>query len=168
MPRKSSSTYAILGLLAIEPMSGYDIRKFVREVLNSFWNESYGRIYPSLGELVQRGLATKRLQRQKGKPDRHVYQITSRGRTELQAWLRLPPQPVQIRSEASLKLLFGANLSIEENLEAIKRVRTELLREKTALAEFEKAQARAKDGTAQWEYLAVVLRLGRMLNEARL
>ena len=53
MPRKSSSNYAILGLLAIEPMSGYDIRKFVREVLSNFWNESYGSIYPVLAELTR-------------------------------------------------------------------------------------------------------------------
>src|SRR5690349_18369884 len=123
MPRESSSSYAILGLLAIEPMSGYDIRKFVKEVLSNFWNESYGRIYPALAELTRQRLARRRLQRQRGKPDRHVYQITSQGRTELQAWLRRPPQPIQIRSEASLKLFFGANLSLQENLRAIERVR---------------------------------------------
>src|SRR5215470_19615285 len=116
MPRKRSSDYAILGLLAIEPMSGYDIRKFVREVLSNFWNESYGRIYPLLAEFTRQGFATKRRHRQDGKPDRHVYQITTRGRADLQAWLRLPPQPIQIRNEATLKLFLGANLCIEENL----------------------------------------------------
>lgn len=168
MARESSSNYAILGLLAIEPMSGYDIRKFVKEVLSNFWNESYGRIYPLLAELTQQGLATRRLQKQDGKPNRHVYQITSRGRTELQAWLRLPPQPLQIRNEASLKLFLGANLSIGENLQAIERVRDGLLREKAALARFEKAQAGERDSSDQWEYFALILRLGQLLNEARL
>lgn len=168
MPRKSSGDYAILGLLAIGPMSGYDIRKFVQEVLSSFWNESYGRIYPLLAELTRQGLARKRLERRTGKPDRHVYQITNRGRATLQAWLRLPPQPIQIRNEATLKLLFGANLSIQENLRAIERVRDGLLREKAALVEFEEAQAREKDESDQWEYFALVLRLGQVLNQARL
>lgn len=168
MPRKSSSGYAILGLLAIEPMSGYDVRKFIQEVLSNFWNESYGRIYPVLAELTRQGLATRRLHRQKGKPHRQVYRITSRGRSELQAWLRLPPQPLQIRNEASLKLFLGANLSIEENLQTIKRVRDGVLREKAALAEFEKAQARERDASNQWEYFALILRLGQRLNEARL
>src|SRR5205814_8702274 len=127
MPRKSSSNYALLGLLAIEPMSGYDIRKFVRQVLSNFWNESYGRIYPALAELTRQGLATRRHQRRNGKPDRQVYRITGRGRAELQAWLRLPPQPLQIRNEATLKLFLGANLSFEENLQAIQRVRDGLL-----------------------------------------
>src|SRR5262245_1904890 len=139
MPRKRSSDYAILGLLAIEPMSGYDIRKFVQEVLSNFWNESYGRIYPLLGELTRQGLATKRFEKQKGRPDRQVYRITRRGRAELRAWLRLPPQPTQIRNEASLKLLLGANLSIEENVKAIERIREGLLLEKAKLAGFEDA-----------------------------
>ena len=149
-------------------MSGYDIRKFVREVLSNFWNESYGSIYPVLAELTRQGLATRRPQRQKGKPDRQVYRITSRGRAELQAWLRLPPQPLQVRNEATLKLLLGANLSIEENLQALQGVRDGLLREKAALVEFEKAQARERDASVQWEYFALVLRLGQLLNEARL
>lgn len=168
MPRQSSSDFAILGLLTIEPMSGYDIRKFVKEVLSNFWNESYGRIYPLLADLHERGFVTKSLQKQGGKPDRHVYKITDRGRRELQAWLRLPAQPTQIRSEMSLKIFLGANLPVEENLQAVERLKRTLLAEKAALAAFEKAQAEESDGSIQWEYFGLTLLMGQILNEARL
>jgi hypothetical protein len=45
----STTPYAILGLLSIEPMSGYDIRANLEESLAHFWSESYGQIYPRSG-----------------------------------------------------------------------------------------------------------------------
>jgi PadR family transcriptional regulator AphA len=47
----STTPFAILGLLSIEPMSGYDIRRNLDESLSYFWSESYGQIYPSLKKL---------------------------------------------------------------------------------------------------------------------
>jgi len=36
----------LLGVLAIEPMSGYDLGLTIRQSVGHFWNESYGQIYP--------------------------------------------------------------------------------------------------------------------------
>ena len=55
---KQSTDFALLGLLSIEPMSGYDIRQNFQESLNFFWNESYGQIYPALKRLLARGFIT--------------------------------------------------------------------------------------------------------------
>ena len=38
----------LLGLLAIEPMSGYDLGVTIRASVGHIWNESYGQIYPNL------------------------------------------------------------------------------------------------------------------------
>lgn len=81
------SKYAILGMLSIEPMSGYDIKKEIQESISYFWTESYGQIYPVLKSLVAEKLVTKTVQKGVGKPDRHVYSLTERGRKELQTWL---------------------------------------------------------------------------------
>jgi len=168
MPRDNSSKYAILGLLTIEPMSGYDIRKFAREVLNHFWNESYGRIYPILAELTREGLATKRLHEQKGRPDRHIYSITARGRTALQQWLEQPSQPLVTRNEATLKFFLGGNLPLNRNLRVIEGQHQGLLEQKLILAGHEKAIAQERDDSEQWEYYFFTLRLGQLLNEARI
>ena len=50
--RSSSSKEVLLGLLAIQPMSGYDLGQNIRTSVGHFWNESYGQIYPNLKALA--------------------------------------------------------------------------------------------------------------------
>lgn len=168
MPRQSSSDYAILGMLTIEPMSGYDIRKFVQEVLSNFWNESFGRIYPLLGQLEKKGLVTARLHEQTGKPDRRVYHITNRGREVLKDWLRAPSQPMQIRNEATLKFILGTNLSVEESLAGIHQQRQHQLQVRQVLAGQMKEIETESDGSVRYDYFLLTARLGQLLNDARI
>lgn len=105
--RSNSTEFAILGMLSLMPMSGYDIRRFAAGSIGHFWNESYGQIYPTLKRLATNGLAVRRTERQTGKPDRHVYSITRQGRQALAAWLRQSPRVQSLRNEFLLKLFFG-------------------------------------------------------------
>jgi DNA-binding PadR family transcriptional regulator len=106
-----STAFAILGLLSIEPMSGYDIRRNLDESLSHFWSESFGQIYPSLRRLETARLiapvkeASPRLRR------RRVYTITVSGRARLRAWLAEPPKPQPPRNELLLKIFFGRQSS---------------------------------------------------------
>src|SRR3989441_13271562 len=102
--RRNRTRYAILGVLSRRPMSGYDVKKLIERSIAHFWNESYGQIYPSLNRLADEGLAERRRERQRGKPDRHVYSLTSKGRAELLRWLALPARLGPVRSELLLKL----------------------------------------------------------------
>ncbi|PYI52519.1 PadR family transcriptional regulator [Paenibacillus flagellatus] len=56
--RTNKSYYALLGLLAFGPHSGYDVKRRIEQQLSHFWSESYGQIYPNLKKLVEEGLAT--------------------------------------------------------------------------------------------------------------
>jgi DNA-binding PadR family transcriptional regulator len=103
----------LLGLLTIGPMSGYDLGQAIRTSVGFFWNESYGQIYPNLKNLAAEGLVTSKMERQKGKPDRHIYAITKKGRERLAAWLAIAPQPEIPRNELLLKLFFGAQVPAE-------------------------------------------------------
>lgn len=103
----------LLGLLTIGPMSGYDLGQAIRASVGFFWNESYGQIYPNLKNLAAEGLVTSKTHRQKGKPDRHIYTITKKGRERLAAWLAVAPQPEIPRNELLLKLFFGAQIPAE-------------------------------------------------------
>src|SRR6266567_1051182 len=80
---------ALLGLLSLGSMSGYDIRRLIPRSIGHFWSESYGQIYPGLKRLAVVGLVEKKTQRQKGKPDRHVYSLTPEGRAHLQEKLKM-------------------------------------------------------------------------------
>jgi len=101
----------LLGLLTVEPMSGYDIGLSIRASVGYFWNESYGQIYPNLKKLEAGGFASAKTERQKGKPDRRIYSITKKGRERLAKWLAVPPQPEIPRNELLLKLFFAAQVT---------------------------------------------------------
>jgi PadR family transcriptional regulator, regulatory protein AphA len=111
MARVNPTEFAILGLLAEAPSSGYDIKREVEERLSHFWSESFGHIYPMLRRLDQKGLVEKSVQRQSGKPDRKVYAITPAGRDALEGWFAEPPAPQRPRNELLLRLFFGRHTS---------------------------------------------------------
>jgi PadR family transcriptional regulator, regulatory protein AphA len=113
MPKENRSKYAILGMLDLCPMSGYDIRKFTAMSIAHFWKEDYGHIYPTLKLLLAEGLARKTEEAVEGKPPRHLYTITDEGRKELAAWLENAPNPPNIRIELLLKIFLGSKTGIE-------------------------------------------------------
>ena len=103
----STTPYALLGLLSIEPMSGYDIRRNLEESLSYFWSESYGQIYPALKRLEAARLIAPVKQRAPETRRRRLYRLTPRGRARLRKWLAEPPRPQPPRNELLLKLFFG-------------------------------------------------------------
>ncbi|GHO89224.1 PadR family transcriptional regulator [Dictyobacter formicarum] len=123
MPKENKSKYALLGILSVCPGSGYDIKKFMEQSTSNFWNESYGQIYPMLKKLVDEGLAVSRAEKQEGKPERYLYTLTDRGLEELQHWLVEPIEYATERNELLLKLLFGQQVSMSDNIEHVQRYR---------------------------------------------
>jgi PadR family transcriptional regulator AphA len=115
----------LLGLLAIEPMSGYDLGLNIRASVGHFWNESYGQIYPNLKKLASGGFVSCKTERQKGKPDRRIYSITEKGRERLTAWLAVRPQPEIPRNELLLKLFFGAQVPTQILIGYVERMAEE-------------------------------------------
>lgn len=123
MPRRfSSSMEVLLGLLAVEPMSGYDLGQAVRASIGHFWNESYGQIYPNLKRLAAAGFITGKAERQEGRPGRQVYSITKKGRERLAAWLAVEPQPEVPRNELLLKLFFGVQATPQAVIGFVERM----------------------------------------------
>jgi DNA-binding PadR family transcriptional regulator len=155
--RSSSSMEVLLGLLEIEPMSGYDLGLSIRGSVGHIWNESYGQIYPNLKKLAAGGFVTSKTERQKGKPDRRIYAITKKGRERLTKWLAVPPQPEIARNELLLKLFFGAQVApgllirfVELMVERERRVLDEL----TRLEREEIAQRQQYPGAPYWKMAA--------------
>jgi len=124
--RERSTPYAILGMLKLAPMSGYDIRREASSRIGYFWQESYGQIYPALRDLLARGLVRRRPDRGAKVPrdrrpglrtrDRQVYQITKRGREALKLWRARPPRMAPPRNELLLKLFFGERRSVKNEI----------------------------------------------------
>jgi PadR family transcriptional regulator AphA len=152
---------ALLGLLSLRPMSGYDIRQVISQSIGYFWSESYGQIYPSLKRLEAAGLVSKKTERKKGSPDRNVYSVTAVGRSRLREWLKLPVADVVPRNELLLKLFFGAHVPTSvsrEHVQAYMEVRQSELKTYDALAK----ELRKKGiPDTQLQFCMMTLNMGR-------
>jgi DNA-binding PadR family transcriptional regulator len=106
-----SIRHFILGLLNRQPMSGYDIKRFLKSLSWLIDSPSFGSLYPALHALLENGLVTVEVVSRQDKPPRKIYSITEAGRQVLQEWLGQP-----IGSGVSLKaflmrLVLASNLS---------------------------------------------------------
>jgi PadR family transcriptional regulator, regulatory protein AphA len=162
-----ATTNALLGLLSLGPMSGYDIRQLISRSIGHFWNESYGQIYPGLKRLAAAGLAEKKTERQKGRPDRHLYSLTTAGRKQLQEWLKLPVAEKEVpRNETLLKLFFGAHVSPSVSRTHVEAYLESHQRELQLYASMAKTLRKEAANDPQLPFWLMTLNLGRHENAA--
>jgi PadR family transcriptional regulator, regulatory protein AphA len=110
----TTTSYAILCLLAVRPWSTYELAKQMRRALNHIWPRAESNVYAEPKRLVEAGLAHAEAQRV-GKRPRTLYTITPQGLEAVQQWLRTESAPSRIESEALVKVLFG-NYGTKETL----------------------------------------------------
>ncbi len=108
-PAKTTTSEALLGMLSLRPMTGYEIRQQIEASIGNFWSESYGQIYPTLAKLHKQGLVSAKAARKAGGK---VYSLTPQGYARLNEWLGEMPQPRRPRNELLLKLFFAKNESV--------------------------------------------------------
>lgn len=117
-PRLTVSSYAVLGLLAIKPWTGYELTQQATRSLRFAWPKSERLLYAEPKKLVEHGLATAHGE-SVGQRNRTAYTITDEGRTALAAWMATSPQPPVLEAEALLRLLFAENGSKDDLIAAL-------------------------------------------------
>jgi PadR family transcriptional regulator AphA len=80
----------VLGLLARQPMAGYDIKRFLNKLSWLIGSPSFGSVYPTLHALLKDGLATVEVVPSQDRPPRKTYTITAAGRQALNERLGQP------------------------------------------------------------------------------
>jgi DNA-binding PadR family transcriptional regulator len=166
--RENKSKYAVLGLLGMGPMSGYDIKKKFEKITGNFWKESYGQIYPILKRLADKGLATKSIEKQDGKPDRHIYALTEEGRGVLQKWLVEPVARHIGRHEILLKLFFGRQISVAENIRQVEHFRNLSMTELADIEAIESSLETEKRDDPNRIFQLMTANYGKHINRANL
>lgn len=111
--RLTTSSYAVLGLLAIKPWTGYELTQQATRSLRFAWPKSERLLYGEPKKLVEHGLATA-LEESIGQRNRTLYSITDGGRAALGSWMATTPQPPALEAEALLRLLFAENGSTDD------------------------------------------------------
>lgn len=97
-----SLRFALLGLIADESASGYELtRKFEGSLQHYAWHAKHSQIYPELSKLAGDGLIEVA---EEGARGRRTYAITEAGRAALRAWLLSPPEAGGVRNEFVLRL----------------------------------------------------------------
>ncbi|MGC0421047.1 PadR family transcriptional regulator [Embleya sp. AB8] len=115
-----SLTMALLGLLAAEPASGYQLaREFERDLGRYAWHAGHSGIYPELIRMTERGLVEVTGE---GARNSRTYAVTALGRAELQAWLLAPPTGGKVRNEHVLRVFLLDALEPADGLRMLRRI----------------------------------------------
>lgn len=103
MPTSSTLAYALLGLLARGPLSGYELAQQMKAPVGYFWRARHSQIYPELARLQRAGWVTHEVVPQVDRPTKKVYAVTPAGLDALRAWVTAPSEPLVVRDELVLK-----------------------------------------------------------------
>lgn len=116
-----SLKHALLGILAVHPMSGYEVKQFFDSSVQHFWNAELSQIYPTLKHLEESGFVDKHVEIQENRPNRKIYEITKAGRDEFVRWVRETPPPAGLRDPFMIKVFFGTEVPLEDLLIVLRR-----------------------------------------------
>jgi len=118
----TTTSYAILGLLALRPWTTYELAKQMQRTLHYYWPRAESRLYDEPKNLVAHGLATAD-KTVVGRRPRTIYTITSCGEQALRAWLATPSAGPSLESEAIVKVFCAVHGTKAELLATIETIR---------------------------------------------
>jgi DNA-binding PadR family transcriptional regulator len=145
--------YKLLGMLARQPMSGYDLASHLKQPFVPFGPISHTQIYPALASLEQQGLVRfDIIEQHAARPNKKVYELTEEGRATLQQWVESPTPLVFFSDEFFLKA-YSLWLANPERMIERFREQAQLHQEKLALYEqvLQSKQLASSTGSKQAE-----------------
>jgi PadR family transcriptional regulator AphA len=108
MPRAqlTSFEHVLLGMISIQPSSGYDLKRRFATSPMGVYQPSSGALYPALERLERRGLVrSEALRPAAGGRPRQVYRLTADGRQAHIGWIREPVRPETVAQDLGMHLL---------------------------------------------------------------
>jgi PadR family transcriptional regulator AphA len=114
VPQLTTTSYAVLSLLALRPWTTYELAKQMKRSLGWIWPRAESRLYEEPKKLVAAGLATSRSE-PTGRRRSTVYSITPEGRQALAGWLAEPGAGPVLECEALVKIAY-ADLGTRDGL----------------------------------------------------
>lgn len=156
--------FALLGLLAEGPASGWDLSHRFDEVLGAVWPAGHPQIYGELRKMEAEGLIEIDSEGPRG---RKAYRITDAGLAAVRDWLAAGEVDHTMRLEPILRSVFFWLLTPEQLAEHLRREAEHY----DAVAEMYRELAAAKDrgdygDSVQTESLRIAAEAGVRLNDA--
>jgi PadR family transcriptional regulator AphA len=105
-PRLTTTSYAVLSLLAVKPWSTYELTRQMDRSLGRVWPRAASKLYEEPKKLVGYGLARSDKE-MVGRRPRTVYSITPDGKRALADWHTRPGDGPVLEFEQLLKIAFA-------------------------------------------------------------
>ena len=122
----TTTSYALLGLLATQSFTAYDLTQQMRRGLRWAWPRSEANLYNEAKRLVRLGWA-KGIKQRQGQRTRTRYEITDTGREALAGWLGEPPAALpQFESETMLRVFFADHGDASDLRATVEQTRRQL------------------------------------------
>lgn len=126
-----SLRYALLGLLADAPQTGYELTKHFERVLSRYaWSASHSQVYPELRRMTEEQLVEVVGEGARGS---RRYAITETGHERLREWMLTPAGDAPARNEFLLRLFMLTALEPADARALIERITEEAERESADL-----------------------------------
>lgn len=158
----TSTSYALLGLLAARPWTTYELAQQMDRTFSQFWPRAKSKLYEEPKKLVARGMA-RATGDAVGRRPRTVYTITPKGRRALAAWVGEPAQGPVLEFEQLLKVFFSNNGTTDDLRRTLYDARA-WAHERT-LVNIEVGRSYLEDRGPFPERAAVNLLVGRFLDD---
>jgi PadR family transcriptional regulator, regulatory protein AphA len=106
MAELTTTSYAILALLGVQPWTTYQLAQQMKRSVNDVWPRAESVVYEEPKRLVASGHAIATVDHV-GRRRSTTYAITAKGRRALRKWLAIPGAAPALEFEALLKVAFG-------------------------------------------------------------
>jgi PadR family transcriptional regulator AphA len=158
-----SLRHAVLGLLAVQPATGYDLAQKFDRSLGNAWHASHSQIYPELARLQDEDMVEVLAE---GPRNSRTWGVTEAGRAELRRWLvEVPPSRAQ-RNESGVRIFLAPRLLEPADARTVlSRDLDDTLAQRAVLEEID-AQLQAAGGNAPFApAVDLGLRVNRVMEE---
>lgn len=126
MTELTTTSYAVLGHLAMQPWTMYDLARQMRRNVHFFFPRVESQIYAEPKRLTALGLANAATQ-MTGRRARTTYSITEKGRHELACWLATPVgKGPLLEFEALLRVLLSPFGKDEDLAATLRQARADI------------------------------------------
>lgn len=118
----TTTSYAMLGMLAIRPWTTYELAKHMDRSLGRLWPRARSNLFNEPKKLAAHGLAST-AEETVGRRRRTLYTITPAGRGALREWLGTPGEGPVLEFEQLLKVFFADHGTRDDALAAVHSIR---------------------------------------------
>ncbi|GGV02075.1 hypothetical protein GCM10010182_19570 [Actinomadura cremea] len=157
----TTTSYAILSLLAVRPWTTYELKQQMDRSLRVMWPRAASVLYEEPKKLVERGLARARAE-YTGRRKSTVYEITEDGRAALKEWLGEPGAGPVLEFEGLVKVAFADHGDLDGLRTVLRGVREDAERR---AARTEERMAEYEEGGPYPDRLPVIALTARLLRE---